>query len=54
MSRNKGLIIARSILLCTAFALTTASFVIMVVQFAMGMREKSGYVYINDKEELPF
>ena len=54
MSSNKGLIIARSILLMAAFTLTTASFVIMIIQFALGVRERSGFVSINDKEDIPF
>ncbi|MBQ5329751.1 MAG: hypothetical protein J6F31_00730 [Oscillospiraceae bacterium] len=54
MSSNKGLNIARAILLCATFTLTTASFILMVIQIALGIKEKSGYIRINEKEELPF
>lgn len=52
--RHRGLSIARSILLMTTFTLTAASMIIMIIQFAISMREKNGYISINEKEELPF
>ncbi len=52
--RHRGLMIARSILLITTFTLTTASMILMIVQFAISLREKSGFVSINEKDELPF
>ena len=52
---HKGLTIARSILLLIAFSATTASLVIMIVQFAMGLRERNGVIsFASSKEELPW
>ena len=41
---HKGLSIARSILLLVTFTTTTAAVVLMIVQFALGIREKNGYI----------
>ena len=52
---HKGLTIARSILLLIAFSATTASLVIMIIQFAMGLRERNGVIsFASSKEELPW
>ena len=49
---NKGLIIAREIILGTTFFLTLANVVLMVVQLALSA--KRGYIKIKDSDELPF
>ncbi|MBQ4363969.1 MAG: hypothetical protein K6G68_06175 [Oscillospiraceae bacterium] len=54
MSSSKGLAIARAILLLVVFSATTASVIIMIIQFVLGMRERSGYRPIRDKDEIPF
>ncbi|MBQ5316730.1 MAG: hypothetical protein J6I96_04170 [Oscillospiraceae bacterium] len=51
---HKGLTIARSILLLVAFTATTASLIIMIIQFALGLRERSGIMSFSSKEELPW
>ena len=51
---HKGLSIARSILLLVTFTTTTAAVVLMIVQFALGIREKNGYIAFKDHDELPF
>ena len=51
---HKGLTIARSILLLIAFSATTASLIIMIIQFAMSLRERNGVISFGSKEELPW
>ena len=54
MYNHKGLTIARSILLLSSFTTTTAALILMIIQFALGIREKSGYIHFSDKDEMPF
>lgn len=51
---NKGLIIAREIILGTTFFLTLANVVLMVVQLALSAKQSRGYIKIKDSDELPF
>lgn len=56
LSKNRGLHIARSILLLITFTTVCASVVLLIVQFALGIREKSGYTPFKGgpDEEMPF
>lgn len=51
---NKGITIAREILLIITFCINIASVVLMIVQFAINYRSSKGYVRIKDNDELPF
>lgn len=51
---NKGITIAREILLIITFCINIANVVLMIVQFAMNYRSSKGYVRIKDSDELPF
>ena len=51
---NKGLSIAREILLGTTFFLTLANVVLMIVQLALAAKQNRGYIKIKDNDELPF
>ncbi|MGN1101036.1 MAG: hypothetical protein ACI4RG_02525 [Huintestinicola sp.] len=51
---NKGLTIAREIILIVTFCLTIANVVLMIVQLALGSRESKRCFDINDRDELPF
>ena len=49
---NKGLSIAREIILGTTFFLTLANVVLMIVHLAA--KQNRGYIKIKDNDELPF
>lgn len=51
---NKGITIAREIILIVTFCLTIANVVLMIVQLALGNREAKRCFSINDSDELPF
>lgn len=51
---NKGLVIAREIILGTTFLLTLANVVLMIVQLALSAKQSKGYIKIKDSDELPF
>jgi len=51
---NKGIMIAREIILGTTFLLTLANVVLMIVQLALMARQNRGFVKIKDSDELPF
>lgn len=51
---NKGLTVAREIILGTTFLLTLANVVLMIVQLALSARQNRGYIKIKDSDELPF
>lgn len=51
---HKGIMIAREILLIIMFCVTVANVVLMIVQFALGMKSAKGYVRIKDRDDLPF
>ncbi|MBR4224134.1 MAG: hypothetical protein IKR73_04935 [Oscillospiraceae bacterium] len=54
MYNHKGLTIARSILLLASFSTVTAALILMIIQFALGLREKNGYIHFSDRDEMPF
>ena len=49
---NKGLSIAREIILGTTFFLTLANVVLMIVQLALAAKQNRGYIKIKDNDEL--
>ena len=51
---NKGISIAREIILTTTFCLTIANVVLMIVQLALAAKQNRGYIKIKDNDELPF
>ncbi len=51
---NKGITIAREIILIATFCLTIANVVLMIVQLAMNSKHSKGCVVIRDSDELPF
>lgn len=51
---NKGITIAREIILIITFCLTIANVVLMIVQLASGNKPSRRYVRIKDSDELPF
>ncbi len=54
MSRgNKGITIAREILLIISFCVTIANIVLMIVQFALSIRNSRGCIRVKDRD-LPF
>ena len=51
---NKGITIAREIILTITFCLTIANVVLMIVQLALGSKEAKRCISFNDSDELPF
>ena len=51
---NKGISIAREIILTTTFFLTIANVVLMIIQLAIGSKVAKRTFDINDRDELPF
>lgn len=51
---QKGITIAREIILITTFCLSIANVVLMIVQLALGSKEAKRCIDINDRDELPF
>ncbi len=51
---NKGIAVARDILLVITFCITIANIVLMIVERASALKHYGGYVKIKDSDELPF